>query len=35
MTAKIHRPLKVGAFNANKISRQRYELSQAYDSSSD
>jgi hypothetical protein len=27
MAARVHRPLKVIAFNANGIARQRYELS--------
>jgi hypothetical protein len=27
MTNRVHRPLKVIAFNANGIGRQRYELS--------
>jgi hypothetical protein len=34
MAARIHWPLKIIAFNSNDIWRQRYELSQAYDGSS-
>jgi hypothetical protein len=35
MAARIHWPLKVIAFSANGVWMQRYELSQAYNGSSD
>jgi hypothetical protein len=35
MAARIHWRLKIIAFNANGIWRQRFKLSQAYDGSSD